>query len=242
MQPKYKFYATLLDSYQWYLDCEDDNSFQEFIDKINRVPFTSEAAEKGTNFNKLVDQIKNGELNVVNELGVSLWYHTNGSKEIEVPASNMIFFEGFLFSWPIVLAFVKKFKNAIDQVFTEAILPTPKGNVLLYGYLDEVLPGGAMYDIKTTGQYTFPKFLGNYQHLVYPYCMNANGIEANQFIYEVTDFKNIYPEEYTFHHERDTARLKDICTRLIDFLESNRELITDLKVFANDTVLQNASR
>jgi len=97
---QYKFYATLLDSYQWYLDSEDDNSFQEFIDKINRVPFTSEAAERGTAFNKLVDLIKNRELNVVSDLGVNLWYHTAGAKEIEVPAHQMIHFNGFTFSSP----------------------------------------------------------------------------------------------------------------------------------------------
>jgi len=68
---RYNFYATLLDAFQRYLDAEsiyekyfnEKMSFaeyeaqtkQELIDKINRVPFDSDAADKGTAFNELVD-------------------------------------------------------------------------------------------------------------------------------------------------------------------------------------------
>ena len=65
--PKYMMYATLLDSFQNYLNSDtlwyqfygsSDNpkysieeyetkSFKELIDRINRVPFESEAADKG---------------------------------------------------------------------------------------------------------------------------------------------------------------------------------------------------
>jgi len=67
---KYRFYATLLDAFQSYLD--SDSNFErwgkdmtidewrekcerDLIDKINRVPFQSEAADKGTAFNEVVD-------------------------------------------------------------------------------------------------------------------------------------------------------------------------------------------
>ena len=72
---KYKFYATLLDGYQDYLrsseiyqeywgfsenpsKMEDEfeaGQLQGLIDRINRVPFDSEAADKGTAFNEVVD-------------------------------------------------------------------------------------------------------------------------------------------------------------------------------------------
>ena len=72
---KFKFYATLLDAYQNYLDSDiiwskywgwSENpphtpeefkkiQFQSLIDKINRVPFDSEAADKGTAFNEVID-------------------------------------------------------------------------------------------------------------------------------------------------------------------------------------------
>ena len=75
MKVDYKFYATLLDSFMDYQDSDaiydkywgwSENpphtpeefhqlQFQGLIDKINRVPFDSEAADKGTAFNEVVD-------------------------------------------------------------------------------------------------------------------------------------------------------------------------------------------
>lgn len=72
---KFRFYAILLDAYQNYLDSdiiwskywgwsEDPPhtpeefkkiQFQSLIDRINRVSFDSEAADKGTAFNEVID-------------------------------------------------------------------------------------------------------------------------------------------------------------------------------------------
>ena len=74
-QPKYRFYATLLDSYMNYVESDAiwekywgwsgapphspeefrQAQFQQLIDRINRVPFDSEAADKGTAFNEVID-------------------------------------------------------------------------------------------------------------------------------------------------------------------------------------------
>ena len=74
-QPNYLFYPTILDSFQSFLDSEknwelfyggsEDPKYsveeyeamqrQELIDRINRVPFESEAADRGTAFNEVVD-------------------------------------------------------------------------------------------------------------------------------------------------------------------------------------------
>ena len=74
MQPNYRIYATLLDSYFNYLNsdaiyeryygwsenppCTEEEfrqkQFQELIDRINRRPFDSEAADKGTAFNEVI--------------------------------------------------------------------------------------------------------------------------------------------------------------------------------------------
>jgi hypothetical protein len=36
----YRFYATLLDGFQYYLSkVDDDNAFQDFIDRLNRKAF-----------------------------------------------------------------------------------------------------------------------------------------------------------------------------------------------------------
>ena len=75
MKVDYKIYPTLLDSFMDYQDSDaiwdkywswSENppntpeefhqlQFQGLIDKINRVPFDSEAADKGTAFNDVVD-------------------------------------------------------------------------------------------------------------------------------------------------------------------------------------------
>ena len=76
MHKHYSAYATLLDSFQSYLDAEKtyykyftsenpsvtvdewcDKMYIDLINKINRVPFTSEAADRGTAFNELVDAL-----------------------------------------------------------------------------------------------------------------------------------------------------------------------------------------
>ena len=77
-QPKYKFYPSLLDPFEKYLhvDREFEHFFnqdqetgdykktyeeietemkQSLLNSINRVPFDSEAADKGTAFNDIVD-------------------------------------------------------------------------------------------------------------------------------------------------------------------------------------------
>lgn len=77
-QPKYRFYPSLLDKFEQYLRADEqvesfwnvDNETGEYkkspevieaelkqslLDAINRVPFESEAADKGTAFNAVID-------------------------------------------------------------------------------------------------------------------------------------------------------------------------------------------
>lgn len=214
--PKYKFYATLLDAFTWYLKSEQENAFQQFIDKLNRVPFYSEKAEKGTAFNELVDKVAHeGELYVAD-------------------AKGMVHYKTFSFNQHVVDHFVSLCRFAEPQVFVKAILPTRLGDVELYGYTDEVLAGGLTIDIKCTDKYDFPKFLHNWQHIVYPYCFKMNGMDMPYFTYEVTDYKYVYHEDYKYNHERDVAKLKLHVEHLIEFIEQHRHLITDLKLFALD--------
>lgn len=84
-QPNYRMYPSLLDKFEAYLRADEevesffniDNETGEYkrspeeveaelkqflIDAINRVPFASEAADKGTAFNALVDMAIHNEL------------------------------------------------------------------------------------------------------------------------------------------------------------------------------------
>lgn len=210
--PEYLIYPSLLDAYVWYKKSENPESKQELIDKINRVPFQSEAADKGTAFNEVVDF-------VIDPTSLS-------------PIENPDWYErgGFQFKGSLVNQFAAELKGAIPQVRVEATIETDNGLAGLYGYLDELLADTCI-DIKTTKSYEFPKFLHNWQHVIYPYCLNQMGIECNHFTYLITDFNNIYREDYRYDEKKIINRLKAELNDFIFFLEMNRDLITDKKVF-----------
>lgn len=136
------------------------------------------------------------------------------------------------FFFPISLCreFANYFKGALTQQRVEAVLPTAFGDVLLYGYIDELMPT-TVHDIKTTGRYSAFKFKDHFQHLVYPYCLMQYGSDVRTFEYNITDFKETYTESYTFVPERDIPVLTSHCEDFIRFLEENRHLITDKKIF-----------
>lgn len=248
---KYKFYATLLDGYQDYL--RSSEIFQEYwgfsenpaktedefeaeqleglINRINRVPFDSEAADKGTAFNEVVDCLI---LNCKTE-----------RTDMEIVSDRdkgviLVTFKDRKFTFPVSLCreFANYYKGAIPQVYTEAILPTRYGNVLLYGYIDELMPT-CVHDIKTTGRYAVGKFLHHWQHIVYPYALQQEGNEIADFEYNIAVLAKYgapktYTESYTFVPDRDIPKLQAHCEGLIEFIELKRDLITDKKIFAQD--------
>jgi len=211
-QPKYRFYATLLDSYAWYLQSEQDEAFQEFIDKINRVPYEkSELALKGIAFNEAIDETDSFYIKSIIDRGT-------------------IHYDTFMFKESVVNSFRAYFKSAASQVYTSAQLETNRGLIELYGFADKVLQDTA-YDIKTTSKYEFPKFIFGWQHKVYPYCFNQNEIFLSRFEYTVTDFNHIYKEQYVYNPENNIPELRSICESLVDFIELHKGLITDRKIF-----------
>lgn len=95
-QPKYRIYATLLDAFGAYLNSDviwdkywgwsenpphtpeefHEQQFQELIDRINRKPFDSEAADRGTAFNEIIDcMIENRKSSIME---ISKAYHDDG--------------------------------------------------------------------------------------------------------------------------------------------------------------------
>lgn len=241
--PQYKFYATLLDKFEDYINSsriyneyygfledpkitEDEfekQKFQDLINSINRVPFESEAADKGTAFNEVIDCIienKNSEKYVV----------TSHKEDGIINVKN----DKYSFDFPLKLSveMSKSVRGALTQQFVEGILGTKYGDVLLYGYIDEMLPFKVV-DIKTTSRYNAFKYRHNWQHIVYPFCLNQNNILIDEFEYLITDFKSIYSEIYLYNKEKDIKKLQNHCEKFIEFLEQNKELITDTKIFGN---------
>lgn len=273
MQPDihYRIYPTLLDSwwkfqnqrleeffYQdesgWHLNYnEADGTYrysqeemdamleQELIDKINRVPTEpSEAASKGTIFNEIVDCII--EKRGCNHDGwtVESIADENGNKSTIRGA-----LDGFEFMFDA--AFCKQvaayFADALPQYYIEAVLPCRYGNVLLYGWIDELCKD-IVKDIKTTKRYEF----GNYQHYwqrhVYPYCLIESGdcktIKGFEFTvvkwtggtkYQPLLSGEMYKEYYTYDHCESSSLLRQECERFIEWLEDHRDKITDKKIF-----------
>lgn len=270
-QPKFKIYATLLDSFYSYLSSDaiwdkywgwSDNpphtpeefrgqQFKELIDKINRVPFDSEAADRGTAFNEIVDcMIEHRESSVmqvervykVNVIGQvdncdpdERWADVDVTNEV-VALKAIYNNREFVFPIGLCREFANYYKGALTQQRVEAILPTAYGDVLVYGVIDELMPT-SVHDIKTTGNYSVGKFKDHHQHLVYPYALMKNGSDVRTFEYnvaEINKYGNVtgtFTETYVFKPERDIPILREHCEEFIRFLEDNRDLITDKKIF-----------
>lgn len=263
----YCIYATLLDSFTAYRKCDvsyekyyawsetpeytpeewEAKRFQELIDRINRVPFDSEAADKGTAFNEVIDcMIENRKSDIIqvervykveregaiDNFGKPLYYDEYPTNEVVALKAT---YNNRTFTFPIALCreFAAYYQGALTQQRVEAILHTAYGEVLVYGVIDELLPT-SVHDIKTTGSYTVGKFKDHWQHIVYPYCLMQNGNDIRLFEYNVTDFRETYTESYTFCPERDVPALRNHVEDFIRFLEYNRNLINDKKIFGGE--------
>lgn len=247
---KYKIYPTLLDSFYNYLDSDStwekfwgwsdnpphtmeefrENQFKELIDRINRVPFDSEAADKGTCFNEIVDCIVENRKS--KKMDIERVLDDNG-----VLTHLKATYNDRSFSFPIGLCmeFSDYFKGALTQQYVECTMNTGLGEVLLYGFIDELMPL-SVHDIKTTGSYSVGKFKNHHQHLVYPCALYFSGSDVRTFEYNIAELKGdkvlgTYTETYVFNPDRDIPVLQEHCNKFIVFLEENRDLITDKKIF-----------
>lgn len=250
---KYNIYPTLLDAFTGFQRSDEiyeqywgwsenpphtqdefrEIQFKGLIDTINRVPFESEACAKGTAFNEVVDCIVAGRDS--GKIDVTRVYEQTGYDGEPMQghlSALLVRADGYEFQFPIDICmdFANYFKGASPQVFVEGILPTCFGDVWLYGYVDELMPL-SVHDIKTTGKYSVGKYKRNWQHIVYPYCLGCMGNDVRTFEYNITDFKETYTETYVYDKERDVARLRDEVESFIQFLEENKNQITNEKIF-----------
>jgi hypothetical protein len=200
-QVDYRFYPSLLDSYRWYQSSEKEEAEQELLDKINRVPFSSELADKGTWFNDLIDLcIKGEEKHDLN-------YLTGCALDIS-----------------------ERLYGSAKQVFTSTTIEVDGKVIELYGYIDYVLQDRVI-DLKTTKAYELGKYQHSLQLHFYPVSLIDAGNEINQFEFMVTDFTNVFSEVYKVDYEASKRILADACRELIRFIEFKRHLITDKKIF-----------
>lgn len=285
--PKYRFYPTLLDSFQNYVESDSiwdkyygnsedpsisieefhDQKRQDLIDSINRVQHKpSEAASKGTCLNEIVDRIVMKQ----NVSGTGIIVKTVRDKEscidaissslkdsdrdsIEAKAKEMVerinqpfifaSVDGFQFCFDI--AFCKEiaeyYSGCLCQYRTSATLPTSKGNVELYGYID-YLREKSIFDLKTTKSYSFGNYERYNQRHAYPYCMETSGMMTEVRDFEFTAYQfaggnsrsplitgKQNKEVYTYTRSQSVDILTHNCERLIDFIEENIEEIDKQK-------------
>lgn len=250
---RYQFYATLLDSFQSYLSSDEiwekywgsstkpetltpdefcEKSKQDVLDRINRVPFQSAAADQGTCFNEIVDCL------ILNKATCREDMVLRSDKERQIFSAD---FRGQTYEFPMSICweFAKYYKGALPQVFCEGVLPTKYGDVRLYGYIDELMPFG-IHDIKTTGGYQAGNFRKHWQHHAYPFCMEQMGTLVKYFEYNICEIKRLqcgavktasFTEFYPYLPEETRMLLTAHCEQFIEFIEANRHKITDTKIF-----------
>lgn len=248
----YKIYATLLDSFNDYLNSDSiweqyyghsenpsispeefhDKQYQGLLDKINRKPFTSEAVSKGTAFNEVIDCMVLNRNTSNSDMKIVRWKGEDGSlRGVKATYSGSDFF----FPLQLIREVASWYKGGLPQQYIQAVLPTMFGNVMLYGYIDYVMPFKTC-DLKTTSRYSFGKFKNHFQHLVYPYALAQNGADVRDFEYNIVLWGKYnyetFTESYLYRPERDIPFLTQSVEDFIRFLNDNRSKITDKKIFA----------
>lgn len=256
-KPRYRIYPSVLDKYQKFLDSDlvveefwnragdsyklspeemSDKLEQELIDTINRVDKEpSEAADKGTAFNEIIDCMVEHRDTERNDILL------HSSKE-DIKA----LYNEWEFSFNINLCknVSKYFSGCIPQYTCSAILPTIFGDVELYGHVDYI-GINKVYDLKTTKDYKFGNYSKYWQRYTYPYCLVESGDlqEVTEFEFTVVEWKGkateplngeIFKEVYTYSHEESKSKLTAICESFIAWLEARREFITNEKIFGGE--------
>ena len=203
--------------------------------------------KKSDNKNILIKSLKGvdvkREFGCTDEVGKPIFYDY-WFEHIKVPC---IFAEidgfSFYFDKDFCKSIAEYFKGSLSQVFTSATIDTEFGEVELYGYIDE-LRENKVFDLKTTSRYEFGKYSKYWQRHIYPYTLIESGActEINSFEFTAYVLKGgtsrtplitgvQYAEVYQYNHEQSKMLLKNICERFCQFLEDNRELITNKKIF-----------
>lgn len=212
----YQIYPTLLDSFYWYKRGYNEKS--ELINKINRVKSEMpESARKGVAFENVINTLLKAKNHPL--------------------LTNSEYFEsdGFIFQPEIVNRIAAKLINAEkQQEYIQAVVETPVGGIKVYGFIDYSYPD-MFIDLKTTGSYKKDKYKINNQHRCYPLLAQINGKPISKFNYLITDFTQMYIEPY-LHHSGMTDEFIFNLVEFTEFLEANRGLITDKKIFGGKNV------
>lgn len=121
------------------------------------------------------------------------------------------------------------YRGSLAQQYVEGDIMTRYGLVRLYGFADGLFQT-TIRDIKTTKRYTAQKYRNSWQKVVYPYCVRQMGGVVHAFVFDATDFNNVYSEVYTGRQIDIAERIGEL-EDFIEYIEGKRDVITQAKLF-----------
>lgn len=251
MSRRYNIYPTLLDEFAYYqsqIGSDDEQSlFVRLLDKINRVPQPKTMEQvRGTALNILIDWLVIGQ---PYSTDMTIEQVNTGEGFRIGYKCRMDGFE-FIFSYRLVDELAKEFALHIPQEYVEAELSftDDKGEATacIYGYPDYIFLD-RVKDLKTTKDYTPWKYKDNWQHIIYPWALVKSKMMSavDTFTYVAVEVKEdkmtgiidgvVFREEYAFNETDAEGLIRDCLTgQFIPFLEHNRYLITNKKIFGEE--------
>lgn len=108
------------------------------------------------------------------------------------------------FDAKVVNEIIEERKDFYHEKYVERLIDTRFGPVKLYGYVDDI-NGGVVQDLKTCANYWGLQYADSVQWKTYLYCTGAH-----THTYIITDFTNIYYEEYHWRPENELELKRDI--------------------------------
>jgi len=223
----YKITASMLNSFQWYLDHQsnnDDAEIQKLLDTINRVSVEyTEAQARGKCFEEVINKY-------LTSAEVSKLIKATNEIQVNFDCNEQHF--NFVFDKKLILKILNYLEEQgvyLQQHYINKEIKVDNTNIELYGYIDYLTPT-TIIDLKTTKSYSFPKYFNNWQKHIYSYCL-INEVEQMQFL--ATDFEEMFIENYNTD-TIDYAELRRMLMHFIIWIEAYREQITDKKIFGGD--------
>ena len=227
-----------ISSEDYYAKCE-----QELLDTINRIPFVSEAASRGTALNEIVDCILERRKQRP-DMKVERVYEQPGENGDVMALRAELDNFSFLFDINLVNQLTDYFFGATCQYRCEATMDTRYGPVILYGDVDYIMMD-IVYDLKSTSKYSsYGKFCDGWQKDLYPWALIESGDmqTVSGFEYTIVPLTGgtatsplitgeIKKEWYDYSHGASTNRLRGILEAFIPWIEEHREQITHKRIF-----------
>ena len=220
---------------------------QELLDAINRVPFKSEPASRGTALNELVDCIVENRKQR-EDMQVFRVYDPQAQEVFhqDLLQALRVELEGFTFIFDInlVRALADYYKGATCQYRCEATMDTLYGPVILYGDADYIRQD-IVYDLKSTSRYSaYGKYSEGHQKDLYPWALTESGdVQGiSGFEYTIVPLTGgsatspiisgeIKTEYYAYDHDASTRRLRAVIEAFVPWIEEHRNLITYPRIF-----------